>query len=234
MLGSAALMALMGMAQAAPVDLITNGDFETGTLAGWTMNTTGGEAECGRGFFVIPNGGLGPISLHPTEVLAGGGTFVAMSDQCGPGGQEIRQTFTVAPGLASLILDFDWFNNTHFAYTGDTGAIDGSEQHGRIDILSAGAASLDVGAGVVMTLRLDAGTETPLGGVIPWVHETINLTGLAPGNYELRFGSGECCLEQELGVDNVQLMATVPTPAPLALLGAGLLGLALMRRRLRA
>lgn len=213
-------------ANAGPIQLITNGDFETGTLAGWTVNTTGVQD---NNFYVIANGGTVPFSGQPTDVLATGGNFVAVSDQTGPGGEELRQGFTVPIDTTSLILNFDWFNNTHITYNGS--AIDGSQQAGRVDILFAGASAFDIGAGVVSNLLLNAGSVTNLGTAIPWTHETFNLTGLAPGSYELRFGNGQCCFFQEMGVDNVSLVAKVPEPATLALLGLGLAGLGFSRRR---
>jgi hypothetical protein len=217
--------AFAGAAYAVPVQLITNGDFESGTLAGWTVNNTG---PFGSNFFyAVANGGVVPASGQPTAVLAGGGNFVAVSDQNGTGGEELRQGFTVA-ATTSLILEFDWFNNSH---TGQFGTvINGSEQAGRVDILSSGAAPLDTGAGVAMNLRLNVGTVTPFGATIPWVHEAFDLSGLVPGNYEVRFGNGQCCFFQELGVDNVSLLA-VPEPATTALLGLGLAGIGFVRRR---
>ena len=210
--------------------LITNSDFESGTFAGWTVNAVGG---FGNDFYVIPNGDPVPISGNPTAFNLGGGTFVAVSDQDGPGGEELRQGFTVAPGTTSLILTFDWFNNTHDPYAGT--AIDGSEQAGRVDILSAGALPFDVGAGVVMNLLLNAGSFTPLGTSIPWSPAFFDLSSLAPGAYEVRFGNGQCCSYQEFGVDNVSLVATSPVPEPSTylLLGTGLAGLLGYSRRQR-
>lgn len=219
---------LVGATNASSVELISNGDFEGGTLSGWTVNNT---AVYGNDFYVIANGGAVPVSGQPTAVLASGGKFVAVSDQDGAGGEELRQGFTVAPGTTSLTLQFDWFNNTHTFQFGT--AIDASEQAGRVDILLAGAAALDTGAGVAMNLLLNVGTFTTFGDTIPWTHEVFDLSSLAPGAYELRFGNGQCCFYQELGVDNVSLIATttVPEPASLALAAIGLAGIGSSRRK---
>lgn len=223
---AAVMAALAETASAAPVQLISNGDFETGNLSGWTVNRTG---DIDNDEYVIVNGGVVPASGHPTQVLSGGGNFVVASDQTGAGGEELRQAFTVAPGTVKLTLDFDWFDNTHNPYIG--AAIDGSEQAGRVDLLVAGAGRFDIGAGVVQNLLLNAGTETSFGVTIPWQHATFDLTGLAVGGYELRFGNGQCCFFQEMGIDNVSLLAQIPEPGSIALIGAALASFGASRRR---
>ena len=76
-------------ASATTINLITNGDFETGTLAGWVQASTGpcGGNACGpSGFYAIANGGSGPDSAQPTLTLTGGGSFIALGDQDGVSG----------------------------------------------------------------------------------------------------------------------------------------------------
>lgn len=221
------LVLSLGLAASASAatQLISNGDFEGASLAGWTVNIVGGGF--GNGFYLTPNGAPAPVSGHPTLPNPSGGLFAAVSDQFGPGGEEMRQAFVVAPGTTSLMLTFDWFNATYSPYAGT--AIDGSAQAGRADILFAGAAPLDTGGGVAMPLLLNAGVfDAPM----PWVSASFDLSALPPGAYELRFGNGQCCFYQQFGVDNVSLLAlAVPEPAGYLLFGPGLIALAVYRHR---
>ena len=219
---SLAALGAAGPATAA-TNLVTNGDFENGTLAGWTVtnNSTGS-------FYAIANGGNVPESGHGTQVNPGGGNFVAVSDQTGPGGQTLSQAFTTTGG--DLTLTFDWFNNDHSGQFGS--AIDGSQQSGRVDIMFATAGAFDVGAGVAQNLILNQGTFTSFGTTIPWQSASFTLTGLAAGNYALRFGNGQCCFFQEFGVDNVVLLTAGPEPTTwmLMIAGFGMTGFAMRRR----
>jgi hypothetical protein len=88
-------------AQAAPpVDLILNGDFETGNFAGWSVvNTGSGSWVINNGTFVPPGpgGALPPIS----------GNFDAVSQQGGPGFHALRQTITVPGGVFAASLTWN-------------------------------------------------------------------------------------------------------------------------------
>jgi hypothetical protein len=73
-----ALVAGAGVTIAGPglaAELLANGNFETGTFAGWSTVDTGGGAA--NSYFVIPNGGNLPASGQGTQVNPGGGNFVA-------------------------------------------------------------------------------------------------------------------------------------------------------------
>lgn len=218
-------LGLASAAHATPVELIVNGGFESGTFAGWTTHSTGGNNQ----FYVIANGGNVPASGLPTAFNPTGGTRAAVSDQTGSGGEELLQTFTKTAGMTSLLLSFDWFDNTHTAYIGT--AINGSQQAGRVDILNAGTPAFSI-ASVPMNLLLNAGTVTPYGTTIPWTHSSFDLSGLSAGTYELRFGNGQCCYFQEFGVDNVSLLAnSVPEPVSGGMAALGLAALGWSRRK---
>ena len=93
-----AACALAGSAAAS--EFITNGNFETGDLTGWT------EVDAGSGsWFVIGNGGNTPLTGTPTPTLAGGGDFTATTDQGGPGSHDLSQTLLLAAG--NYVFSFD-------------------------------------------------------------------------------------------------------------------------------
>ena len=215
-------LGLAGSAQAA--NLITNGNFETGNLSGWS--TAGSSGAAGNSFYAVANGGNGPVSGHSTQFNLANGNYFAMSDQNGAGVEVLTQGFTVASGTSSLTLSFDWFNASYATQSGT--ALDRSDQVMRADILTGSASPTDTGAGVVTNLLLN---QNPTGsGNTTWNTSTFDLSGLAPGDYQLRFGTDTCCYYQELGVDNVTL-AAVPEPISMAMLGTGLAGVGLVRRK---
>lgn len=216
-------LGLAGSAQAA--NLITNGNFETGDLSGWSTAGSGGVGS--NSFYVVVNGGNGPVSGRPTQFNPANGNYFAIGDQNGNGVEVLTQGFTVASGTSSLTLSFNWFNAS-YATQGGT-ALDLSDQVMRADILTGSASPTDTGAGVVMNLLLN---QDPTGsGNTSWNTSTFDLSGLAPGSYQLRFGTDTCCYYQELGVDNVTLAAAVPEPISMAILGTGLVGVGLARRK---
>lgn len=229
-----ALMALAGAAQAAPVELLTNGNFETGTFAGWTVTTRAGSS----GAFNIDTPGT---TVSPggqgTAGNGAGGSFYAVSSQTGPGSYSLMQGFTVAPGATSVVLSFQMFaNNWASATTVGAQGIDhngAANQHARVDILAGGSGAFDLGSAVLQNLYIgaDAGTDPN-----PYSTYSFDITSLvgAGGSFAIRFGQVDNQGFFNLGVDNVRIraqLAAVPTPPALAL---SLLALGLMvatRRR---
>jgi len=95
-------ISLVGFAAVAapPSEMITNGDFETGTFFGWTtVNSGSGGTVINDGTFVPPGpgGALPPIS----------GAFDAMTFQGGPGLHMFRQSFVVPANIHSAALNWN-------------------------------------------------------------------------------------------------------------------------------
>jgi PEP-CTERM motif len=227
------LLLVAGTASA--TSLLTNGDFETGTLAGWTATDLAG----GSGSFFVSSDVTTPISGFPT-VGPAAGLFYAVSDEGGPGTHALSQSFTVAPG-SRVILSFDMFVNDW----SDLGPIIGScgldhiscdaNQHARVDILASGSSPFDTGAGVLANFYLSVDPGADPNSYTSYLFDITGVVG-GGGTFVLRFAEVDNQFFFNQGVDNVSIEATgtvVPEPTTGLLLGAGLLALAAARLHFR-
>jgi hypothetical protein len=218
-------------AEAAPIELITNGDFETGTLAGWTV------ADAGSGtFFIDTPGTTTPLSSFATLAGAGTGAFYAVTDQPGAGVHALIQSFTVTPG-STVMLSFDMFVNDQsgagpIVNPAGLTYLSGPNQYARVDILTAAAGAFDTGATVLANFYL--GVDTPP-NPNPFTSYAFDITALVGGGgtFQLRFAEVDNQFFFNQGVDNVSITqeGAVPEPATLLLLGSGLVAAAARRRR---
>src|SRR5262245_53565551 len=103
LLFTAVCHAFAGGAFADTIQLITNGNFETGNFTGWTVVNQAGSFVPGNWFISTP-GTATPVSAFPTLSTGGGphGSFYAVTDQGGPGTHALLQTFSVTPGATSV------------------------------------------------------------------------------------------------------------------------------------
>lgn len=210
----AAAAATLSSATAATSQLLTNGDFETGTFAGWTTSTQAGS----QGSISIDTPGtLTPQSGQPTApALPGNGASYSVTDQGGPGTYSLTQSFTVPAGTSSVILAFEMFVNNQAggpAIVGVEGLdhTGGANQHARVDLLSSTAGAFDTGAGVLSNfyLGVDPFATNP-NAFSPY---SIDITGLVTpgGTYQIRFAQTDNQGNFNQGVDNVSIRATTPS-----------------------
>ncbi len=234
-----ALATALGLASApghAAVELLTNGDFEAGTFAGWTVtNLAGGSGN----WFIDTPGTTTPVSAAATAPNALGGAFYAVTDQTGPGTHALAQSFAVAPGASSVMLSFQMFANDQSGAAPivdpsgldhTTGGAFRPNQHVRVDLLTGAATPFDTGAGVLANFFLgdDAGANPN-----PYTSYLFDITALvaAGGTFQVRFAEVDNQLFYQMGVDNVSVQAQVPEPGSMALAGLALGVMGLARRR---
>ena len=218
---------------AAPVgatELLVNGNFETGTFAGWTVtNQSGGSGN----FFINAPGATTPDSADPTAANPTGGSFYAVSDQPGPGAHTLIQSFTVLPGSA-VTLSFqmfvnDWSGAGPIVNPAGLNYSASPNQQARVDILTGSADAFDTGAGVLDSLYLgvDAGSRPN-----SYTNYSFDIAPFVSGGgtFQLRFAEVDNQLFLNQGVDNVSIneVHAVPEPSSLGLFGLGLLGLGLL------
>lgn len=219
-----ATLLAVGVAPAGAAPLLLNGDFETGTFASWTVDNGGS-----GNWFVDTPGTTTPFSGHTTSAAGGDphGSWYAVSDQTGAGTHGLRQSFTVAAG-STVHLSFDMFVNNYDGTVGNT-ALDhtgGPVEHGRVDILTAGATAFDTGAGVVQNVYdgFDAGANPH-----PFTHYDFDITAAVGGGgtFQVRFAESDNQSFFNMGIDNVSIDAVsgVPEPASLVTLAIGVAGL---------
>ncbi len=239
MAGISMAMALSfaGGASAIPMELITNGGFETGDFTGWTATDLTG----GSGSWFVDSVATTPVSSSSTVGPASGG-FYAVTDQGGPGTHALEQAFTVPVGVSSLMLSFDMFMNDQSAVGPlDAGGLDHNlplNQHARVDILTALAGTFSVSVADIVD-ALVAPSVDP--GPNPHAYKSylFDLLPFVTGGttYKLRFAEVDNQLFFNQGVDNVSLLAdarqSVPEPTTLALLSISFAGFAYSRRRAR-
>jgi len=242
---SLAFAAALAASPAAALEILTNGDFETGDLTGWTVTT----APSSSGDFVVQSYGspLLPFSNRPFPGNPDGGDFFAVVDQSNPGGYVLSQTFIVPAAAGRLTLSFDNFinDNSGFSPNPPGGGLSPDPslfpgiQFALLDILGPGASPLAPAPGDVVASLINPFPAPALPDLTnPWQDSAVfDLTGvLTPGSaYQIRFGSVDSAGFFNFGVDNVSLRSSsdVPVPAALPLFGLalGALGLAARRRR---
>jgi hypothetical protein len=209
-------------------NLLTNGGFESGSLAGWTQtiapssNGTSG---------VYANGSNAPNSGQSTTVNANGGNFVYLTGQGGPGAYEIRQSFTLA-SAQTVTVKFDHFANNYGGQVFSGNGLDPFAgqpvQFALVDLIPGATGAFST-AGQIQSFYSGAdGGANPN----PWTSYSFNVN-LGAGTYAIRFAQADNQLFFTQGVDNVSVSGAIPEPASWAMLiaGFGLVGAAGRRRR---
>ena len=217
----------------AVTQLITNGDFETGTYAGWTRSDQLGSD--GTAFIVPNNGGNGPSSGLPYQLNATGDQWFSMTDSGGPGSHSLTQAFTIPNPGATVNYSFQMFANNWAGVDFNNGRDFSTPtlvQNAVVDIITGSDPFTTTD---IVAILFGPGSDLPGENPNPWTTYTGTLF-LAPGTYQIRFAETDNVFFFNQGVDNVSLSIgaeVVPLPAalPLFATGLGALGLLGWRRK---
>jgi len=179
---------------------VTNGNFETGTLAGWTTNTLG------NGAWVADSGTTAPLSGRPISAPPEG-NFAAISDQNGPGSHVLYQDVALSAGeLHTLSLMTYYKNDSGSFITPNSLEINVSNQQYRIDVMKPTAPTRSVAADDVLAtvFRTEVGAPNQRS---PF-SVSYDLTPFAGQTVRLRFAAVETQFFFRAGIDDVKVVTT--------------------------
>lgn len=211
--------------------VIVNGGFESG-FSSWTRADMLGS----EGTFFLQTGTASPVNASPVPAPPGG-TTAAMTDAQGPGSHVLYQDFTVTAAMPAAILVFDLFIGNRDTNFFAPNTLDFStptlNQQARVDLLAGGSAPFSLSAAdLLMNLYQTHPGDALVSG---YTHISVDITSVINSHLNtplrLRFAEVDNVLTQQLGVDNVDIVAAaVPEPSTFVLLGLGLLGGACLLR----
>ena len=198
----------MAALTSARANLLVNGDFETGTYAGWNVFDQAGGS--GTWFLDTP-GTTSPLAGFATAPNGAGGNFYAVTDQTGPGCHVLLQSFTLASG-GLVNLSWQMFVNSQDGSfnPGDLNYNTVPSEYGRVDLLTGAAAPFST-AGVDVLNTFYAGNDPQGSNPNPYAPYSFNVN-LPAGTYQIRFAEVDNQSFFNMGVDNVSVNE-VPEPA---------------------
>jgi hypothetical protein len=180
--GFAIVIALLAAPAGAGAAIVNNGDFETGSLSGWTHSD---DPVVPTDSWFVYSGTTSPSFGVPIDAPPQG-TYAAVTDQGGPGVRILYQDVTLPSGFSDYQLSlFAYYRAQVPIVSPDTLSSSGppNEQY-RIDVIRSGApidsiASGDVLATAFRTVTGDSQTLSP-------TRKTADLSALAGQTVRLR------------------------------------------------
>jgi Carboxypeptidase regulatory-like domain/Domain of unknown function (DUF4214) len=195
--------------------LTTNGDFEGGTLTGWTVST---RTQVGNtGGWYNYTGITTPISSHSISAPPLG-TRGAVTDQTGPSVHVLYQDVTIPAGASATLSFYFYYNNTLGSFlTPETleAVSNTNNQQARVDIITTTANVESVAATDVLLKLYQTKAGDPV--VLAPTLMSFDLSSLAGQTVRIRFAAAVGLSFFLVGIDNVCLSTTRTTltrPAP--------------------
>ena len=194
-LGTIAGLVFLGTALAAAV---SNGNFETGDLSGWTA------VDSGSGNWSVYSGISSPISGQ-TIAAPPEGTFAATTDQAGPGSFILYQDLTLEPGLEHTLSFTIYYENRAGVFHTPASLSEGvyPNQQYRVDIIDPAAPVDSVAAGDVLANVFQTEVGDPASLAPTPIY--FDLTSFAGSTVRLRFAQVDNQYFFQASVDDVRL-----------------------------
>ena len=208
-----AMMMILGLIGTANANLITNGDFETGDLTGWS--TKGDVSVADAGVFATWQG------MDNYFALLGFDTT--------DGTSQLRQDFDVT-GYTEFTISFDWaFDYWDNSYSADDTFLSLVRQDGKPNKKITMLDLQTNGDFFHPELGLYYGTYSETIDLSEYITDDARLIFRLTEESDNFFLSGTASMA---GIDNVSVTGNpVPEPGTVLLLGIGLLGVGIVRRK---
>jgi hypothetical protein len=208
---ASAALGAAGVLPASALELVTNGGFETGTLAGWTTSGLGsGTCPFANNDWNVSTTGTA-TGCTPVPGPAGSAyAAYVMNDGTGPLSYLLTQSISVPLGTSGGMLTFDW-TTTNFSDPGRllSAILNGITVFSSSTFGSTGWTPVSVDVSAILAAAAGSSISLTFDNFIP-------STWTGPAG---------------LGLDNASIATTVPEPVSLALLGLGLAALGFARRK---
>jgi len=194
---------------AAGAATVVNGNFETGTLAGWQQfNQTG----AGEWFTYEKEGAEEEFFFPPPS-----GTFAAADDQGSPDLDVLYQDIFLEPGFShQLALTFYYRSSEPIVVPSPEAlALEGltENQHVRVDVMNPAAPIDSVNSSTILATLFANKNGDP--EVVPPTHLSANLSAFAGQTVRLRIANSVTEGPFNTGLDDVSITSTpLPPPPP--------------------
>jgi len=199
---------LVVLARPAAAAIVTNGGFETGSLAGWTVVDQAGSDGSWLAYHGTSAPDSGSVLPPPPE-----GTFAAITDQLGHGSHVLYQDLAIESDAPVLSLTVFYVNQAdRFVDGPGLDYTQGDNQRFRVDVLRAGADPFSVAAADIVTTIFSTNASSPL-ELTPTVMQ-VDLRGEIGKTVRLRLAEVDTLQFLNAGVDGVVLSASGSSVGP--------------------
>jgi hypothetical protein len=211
-LTTALLAALLAVAVPAQAAGVTNGGFETGTLAGWTATT-----ESEDGGWTALSGTTPPRSGEFNSVPAPfEGSWDAVADEEERDSMILYQEVALTPGVShELSLELNYLSDASSLLTPEPDTLSATgepNQQVRVDVMKAGSPVSSLESADVLVPVFATSDDSPK--EIGWTHLTANLTPYAGQTVRIRIVDVNNRGNLLVGVDAVSITDGAETVTP--------------------